>query len=78
MIPFGGMLTDEEIWTVMQYEHSFAGGHGRRGMGRHEGMGPMDRDGKGRGQGQHGGMGKREHQQRMDGEGCCEEHQLEN
>ena len=30
MIPFGGMLTDEEIWTVMQYERSFAGGYGRQ------------------------------------------------
>lgn len=41
MIPFGGLLSDEEIWTVLQYERSFAAGHGRRGMGRHEGMGPM-------------------------------------
>ncbi len=47
MIPFGGMLTDEEIWTVMQYERSFAGGprgrggprHGRGG--RHRGGGMM-------------------------------------
>ena len=78
MIPFGGLLTDEEIWTVMQYERSFAGGHGRRGMGKHEGMGPMDHGGKGKGQGQHGGMGQREHQQRKGGEGCCEERQLEN
>jgi mono/diheme cytochrome c family protein len=46
MIPFGGQLTDEEIWTVMQYERSFAGGRGpsedmgpRSGMGR---MGPRE------------------------------------
>ncbi|MDR4494854.1 MAG: cytochrome c [Nitrospirales bacterium] len=44
MIPFGGLLTDEEIWTVMQYERSFAGDprgggprHGRGG--RHGGPG---------------------------------------
>ena len=46
MIPFGGLLSDEEIWTVMQYERSFAGGHGKRkghrgmqgsmGMGKHK------------------------------------------
>ena len=48
MIPFGGMLSDEEIWTVMQYERSFAGGprggggprHGRGG--RHGGPGMMN------------------------------------
>ncbi len=28
MIPFGSQLSDEEIWTVMQYERSFAGDHG--------------------------------------------------
>lgn len=52
MIPFGGMLTDKEIWTVMQYERSFAGGpsggerrhgggerHGGRGMMHHQGQG---------------------------------------
>ncbi|MDR4484350.1 MAG: cytochrome c [Nitrospirales bacterium] len=32
MIPFGGMLSDDEIWTVMQYEQSFSGGpSGERG-----------------------------------------------
>lgn len=51
MIPFGGMLTDEEIWTVIQYEQSFAGGpHGGRGP-RH-----------GRG-GRHGGRGMMHHQE---------------
>ncbi len=45
MIPFGGMLTDEEIWTVMQYERSFAGGH--RGRGPRHGRG-----------GRHGGGGR--------------------
>ncbi len=51
MIPFGGLLTDEEIWTVMQYEQSFAGEHGRRG-GQH-GMSGM----KGS-QGKHGPEGE--------------------
>ncbi|HEX5646051.1 MAG TPA: cytochrome c, partial [Nitrospira sp.] len=41
MIGFGPVLSDEEIWSVIQYERTFAGGHGRRGMGRGEGMGPM-------------------------------------
>ena len=41
MIPFGGLLTDEEVWMVMQYERSFAGGRGRGGMGRHRGKGRM-------------------------------------
>lgn len=52
MIPFGGLLSDEEIWTVIQYERSFAGdgGHGR---GRHEGMSGKGR--KGHGGGQHEG-----------------------
>ena len=52
MIPFGGLLTDEEIWTVMQYERSFARGRGGRGMGRHKGRGPM-------GRGRHGMMGEK-------------------
>ena len=41
MIPFGGLLSDEEIWTVMLYERSFAGGRGHGGGGRHgtSGMG---------------------------------------
>jgi mono/diheme cytochrome c family protein len=45
MIPFGGLLSDEEIWTVMQYERSFAGGPpgggGPQGGGRHQGRGMM-------------------------------------
>ena len=71
MVGFGAVLTDEEIWSIIQYERSFAGGHGpRRGMGSEEGMGRMGpRHGMGReGMGQHGppeGMGPREGQ-------CCE------
>ncbi len=46
MIPFGGMLSDEEIWTVMQYEQSFTGGSpggggGPQGGGGHQGRGMM-------------------------------------
>ena len=39
MIGFAGQLTDEEIWTIIQYERSFSGGHGHGGsMGpRHDG-----------------------------------------
>jgi uncharacterized membrane protein YkoI/mono/diheme cytochrome c family protein len=43
MIPFGGLLTDEEIWTVMHYERSFAGGP--RGEGG-PGHGPGRRGGR--------------------------------
>ena len=42
MIGFGDQLTDEEIWAIIQYEHSFSGGHGPRdGMGSRHGTGPM-------------------------------------
>ena len=51
MIGFGPVLSDEEIWSLIQYEGTFAGKHGRQGMGRGEGMGPM----MGRG-GKMGGM----------------------
>ncbi|CUQ65608.1 c-type cytochrome [Candidatus Nitrospira inopinata] len=40
MVGFGTMLSDEEIWSVIQYERTFAQRHGRRGMGPREGMGP--------------------------------------
>lgn len=46
MIPFGGLLSDEEIWTVMHYEQSFAGGGGH-GRGRHKGMSGKGRKGHG-------------------------------
>ena len=49
MIGFGPVLSDEEIWSVIQYERTFAGGHGRGRMGHGEGMGP--------GMGHGGGMG---------------------
>jgi mono/diheme cytochrome c family protein len=42
MIGFEGTLSDEEIWAIIQYERSFAAGHGpRHGMGPRGGMGRM-------------------------------------
>ena len=47
MIGFGEQLTDEEIWAIIQYERSFASGHGpRRGMGPRPGMGGMRSEGQ--------------------------------
>ena len=43
MIGFGSQLTDEEIWTIIQYERSFAG-HGMGHRGPREGMGRMGGD----------------------------------
>ncbi|MGD9852363.1 MAG: c-type cytochrome [Nitrospirales bacterium] len=57
MIPFGGLLTDEEIWTVMQYERSFAGGP--RGSGGHEGGGRHGRQGMMKHEGGQKGHGKK-------------------
>ena len=54
MIGFGPVLSDEEIWSVIQYERTFAGMHGP-GM-RGQGMGPMGgREGMGH-RGRRGGM----------------------
>ena len=61
MIGFGPVLSDEEIWSLIQYERTFAGKHGRRGMGRGEGMEPM--------MGPGGGMGGMEHRGRSGGMG---------
>jgi len=48
MIGFGGVLTDEEIWAIIQYEQSFAGEHGpARGMGPRRGMGGRGSGGDG-------------------------------
>jgi mono/diheme cytochrome c family protein len=54
MIPFGGVLSDEEIWAIIQYERGFSGAD----MGPGEGMGRMG------GRGPMGGMG------RCEGQGC--------
>ena len=62
MIGFGPVLSDEEIWSVIQYERTFAGGHGRGKMGHGEGMGPMMGPGGMMGgmdhRGRRGGMGE--------------------
>lgn len=67
MIPFGGALTDEEIWSLIKYERTFADGHGpRRGKGPPEGMG---RRGP---QGGEGVEAMEHHDERMIGGGeCC-------
>jgi hypothetical protein len=68
-VGFGSVLTDDEIWSLIQYERSFAGYHGpKRGMGADQGMGRMGpRHGMEReDMGQHGGIDQR------DGP-CCEE-----
>ena len=72
MIPFGGLLTDEEIWTVMQYERSFSGSRGSRGMGRQEGRGPMGQGEGMRGRGGHGMMDFGKHPGEMEKDGCCQ------
>ena len=51
MIGFGDQLTDEEIWSIIQYERGFAREHGSGLMGHGEGMG------QGMGSGGMGGMG---------------------
>jgi mono/diheme cytochrome c family protein len=61
MVGFGGQLTDEEIWALIQYIRNFGGEHGPGMMGRGEGMGPMMGPGGGMGGmgqgGPKGGMG---------------------
>lgn len=41
MIAFGSVLSDEEIWSLIQYEQTFAGRHGPGMRGHRGGMGPM-------------------------------------
>ena len=70
MIAFGGLLSDEEIWTVIQYEQSFARRHGRgSGMGRHRGMGPRSDN---KGPGKHGRKRGIRHHKGDEGQNCCE------
>jgi len=64
MVGFGGQLTDEEIWSIIQYARSFAGEHGPGMMGRGGGMGPM--------MGPGGGMEGMEHRGPMGGMRGCE------
>lgn len=49
MIAFGSVLSDKEIWALIQYEQTFAGRHGPGMMGQGEGMGPMMGPGGGMG-----------------------------
>ena len=46
MIGFGDQLSDEEIWTIVQYERSFSDSHGHQGMmgPRHRGDGSESND----------------------------------
>jgi mono/diheme cytochrome c family protein len=67
MIGFDGLLSDEEIWALIQYERSFAGEHGL-GMGHGKGMGPMMGPGSGMGGMGHGGP--RSGMGACQGEGC--------
>lgn len=60
MIGFGDQLSDEEIWSIIQYERSFAGDQGHGTMGHGSGMG------QGMGPGGMGYMGSR-------GGECCSE-----
>jgi mono/diheme cytochrome c family protein len=58
MIGFGDQLTDEEIWSIIQYERSFAGSQGPGAMGHGAGVGPMSGSGGGmEHRGPRGGMG---------------------
>ncbi|MBI4000812.1 MAG: c-type cytochrome [Nitrospira defluvii] len=56
MVGFAGQLTDEEIWSIIQYERTFSL-HSRRGMRGMGGRGPMDHMGPQGGMG-HGRMGR--------------------
>lgn len=58
MIGFGPVLSDDEIWSVIQYERTFAGEHGMRGMGHGKGMGPGGMMGGMDHRGRKGGMGE--------------------
>jgi len=54
MIGFQGVLSDEEIWSIIQYEQSFSDGRGPGMRGQRHGMG---KGGMGKGMGPRGGMG---------------------
>lgn len=58
MIGFGDQLSDEEIWSIIQYERSFSGEHGPGMMGHGGGMGPR------------GGMDGMGHRGPRSGAGC--------
>lgn len=58
MIPFGGLLSDKEIWSIIHYARTFSGAH-RPGPGRghQNGMGHMGPMGKGEKSGEREGKG---------------------
>ena len=59
MIAFGSVLSDNDIWALIQHEQTFAGRHGPGMMGQGKGMGPMMGPGVGM-----GGMEGMQHQGR--------------
>jgi hypothetical protein len=62
MVGFGSVLSDEEIWALIRYEHTFAGRHGPGMRGHRKGMGPMTGP-----DGRRGGMEGMEHRGRGGG-----------
>jgi hypothetical protein len=64
MVGFGEQLTDEEIWSLIQYLQTLSGAHGPGMMGQGGGMGPM--------MGSGGGMGGMKHDGPRGGMGGCE------
>jgi mono/diheme cytochrome c family protein len=68
MVGFNEQLTDEEIWSLIQYMRSFAGEHGPGMMGHGDGKGPMMGSGGGMGSMKHGGS--RGRLDGCEGEGC--------
>ncbi len=70
MIAFGSVLSDNEIWALIQYEHTFTGSHGSGMMGHGEGRGPMM--GPGGGMGGREGMGHRGQRGGKGGMSDCE------
>ena len=63
MIGFRQVLSDEEIWTLIHYERTFAGMHGPGMMEHGEDQGPMMGPGGGM-----GGMEGMQHRGRRDGQ----------
>ena len=67
MIAFGPVLSDDEIWSLIQYERTFAGRHGPGMRGHREGMGPGGDMGERDGMGHRGGRGG---MRECEGEAC--------
>ncbi len=66
MAGFGPVLSDEEIWSLIQYERTFAGRHGPGMRGRRDGRGRMRMMGPDR------GRDSMQHRGRRGGVGGCE------